>query len=380
MALFALTAVTQVVAAGLSAGLEPAYDTILFGVSAIAQALAGSLIASRYPRNPIGWLFLAGAVSGAISELAQGYGLRAAEAGWPLGPEMEWAELWSWLPGAFAWILIFLLFPDGRLLGPRWRWAAWVGGIGVLLAMPGWSLHPDRGREFVAGVNPMAVEGPIPDVLVYAGMTLFLLGWTASCAALVVRFRRSAGVERQQMKWFAFAVAVVGVVMPAVVLLWERTDVAPLVAAVALAGLPAAACAAILRHRLYDIDVVINRTVVYGVVTLALAGAWAATALLVGTALGGDSALATAIATLVAAAAFGPVRARVQDGVDRRFRRARYDALHRVAAFLDEVRAGRRARVRRGGAARRARGPRARAPLPAARGRRPGRRARRARA
>ena len=341
MALFALTVAAQVAAAVLSAGLEPAYDTILLGFAAVAQAVAGGLIASRYPRNPIGWLFLGSSVAGAISELAQGYGLRAAERGWPLGPEMEWTELWSWLPGAFAGILIFLLFPDGRLLDRRWRWAAWVGGIGVVLAMPGWSLSPDRGLQFVGGANPMAVEGAVPDVLVYTGMTLFLAGWTASAVALVVRFRRSTGEERQQLKWFAFAVAVAGVVMPVAVLLWERTNVAPVIAALALAGVPAAACVAILRHRLYDIDVVINRTLVYGVVTLALAGAYAATALFVGTALGGGSVSATAAATLVAAAAFRPVRTRVQDAVDRRFSRARYDALHRVAMFLEEVRAGR---------------------------------------
>jgi hypothetical protein len=137
VALFASTLAMQVAAAVLSAGLEPAYDTVLFAFNAIAQGCAGALIASRYTRNPIGWLFLGSAVASALSELAQGYGLRAADRSWSLGPELEWVELWSWMPGAFAWILIFLLFPDGRLLDRHWRLAAWAGGIGCVLAMPG---------------------------------------------------------------------------------------------------------------------------------------------------------------------------------------------------------------------------------------------------
>ena len=341
VALFAITFAIEAAGLALLAGLEPLYDTILFGFTSIALGCAGALVASRYPRNPIGWLLLGAGVLSAASEGAQGWGRRAAVEGWPAGPELEWVEIWTWLPSALALILAFLLFPDGRLLGPRWRAAAWTGALGVVLAVPGWSLSPDRGREFTAGENPFAAPGLLQEILLVAGMTLFLLAWVASAAAVVVRFRRSGGEQRQQLKWVVFAAAIVGVVLPFAAVLWDRSEVIRVLTAFALAGVPAAACVAILRYRLYDIDVVISRTLVYGVVTLALAAAYAATALLLGTALGSGSAPATAVATLVAAIAFRPVRARVQDAVDRRFSRARYDALHRVRGFLEEVRAGR---------------------------------------
>ncbi len=277
-ALFALTVVLELAGVALLAGLEPAYDTVLYAFLALALGLAGALVASRYPDNPIGWLFLVSALSGGVSELAQGYGRRGALEGWPAASELEWLGLWSWLPSALSMVLIFLLFPDGRFLTPRWRWVAWAAALGVLVQIPGWSLSSDRGREFALGVNPIVAEGWLQELALVVGMVVFFAAWAAAAVALLLRFRRSRGEERQQMKVFVFAALLAGTVLPIAAAVWDRFELARVAVALVLAGVPAAACVAILRHRLYDIDVVINRTVVYTLVSLALAAAYAATA------------------------------------------------------------------------------------------------------
>ena len=339
--LLAATVAFEIAAVGLSWDLESRYDTLLYAFYSVVQVAAGAFVASRHPRNPIGWLFCVfGALNALSADLAQGWGLRAAEQGWPGGPAAEWVSEASWLPGGVGLILTFLLFPDGRFPGPRWRPVAWIGGVGFVLALPGWSLSPDRATEFAAGRNPLATTAIPTEGLLVVGMTLFLAALVASAASLVVRFRRSGGVERRQLMWFTYAAAVAGVVLPLAYALWFVTPVVRVLAALALTALPVAASIAILRYRLYDIDVVINRTLVYGALTVLLGGAFAATTLLLGIALGSGSAWATAGATLVVAVAFRPLRVRVQDTVDRRFNRARYDARHRMAEFLERLRAG----------------------------------------
>jgi hypothetical protein len=165
----------------------------------------------------------------------------------------------------------------------------------------------------------------------------------ASAASLVVRFRRSTGDERQQLKWFAAAAAYAGVAMPATVVLWYVTPAAQLLIVSAVTALAVAACVAILRYRLYDIDVIVDRTVVYGTVTGLLAAALRPHRRHRRDGLGAGSGWVTAAATLVVAVAFRPLRDRVQDVVDRRFHRARYQAVRRMADFLEALRAGRAA-------------------------------------
>ena len=342
--LLSATVLLQVAAVLLSWGLEPRYDTVLYAVNAVALAGAGALIASRHPQNAIGWLFLGGALLNTLAgDVAQGWGLRAARHGWPGGTAGEWMTLSSWLPSGLVWILIFLLFPDGRRLSRSARVVAWTALVGTIVALAGWSFSPDMGSEFVGGRNPMASDRLPTGVLYAAGLTVFLLSFIASVVVLIARFVRSRGVERQQLKWFVFAAAWAGLILPISAALWSVTPIVRPLAALALTALPIAACIAILRYRLYDIDVVINRTVVYIVLSAVLATAYAASALVIGTAVGSDSAWSTAGATLVVAVAFRPVRDRVQAGVDRRFSRARYDAVRRVATFLEELRAGRAA-------------------------------------
>ncbi|MET7401315.1 sensor histidine kinase [Dactylosporangium sp. NPDC005572] len=343
--LLGLTVVAEAAAVALSWGLEPAFDTAAYTVSTVVMAAAGALVAARRPGNPIGWLLCGFALLHSLaSDVGQGWGLRAAAEGWPGGPVGETLAASSWLAGGYGWILTFLRFPDGRLPGPRWRAVHRTGVAGLALALPGWALSPDRVREYASGHNPVAVPALPTDAMVAVGMVLFIGALVASGASLVVRFRRAAGVERQQLKWFAVAGVWTTVALPLSFLLWYRTPMlAGALAAVALTLLPIAACVAILRYRLYDIDVIIDRTVVYATVTVLLAGAYGLTTLTLGATLGGGSGWVTAAATLVVAVAFRPLRDRVQDAVDRRFHRARHAAVRRMGDFLEALRAGRAA-------------------------------------
>jgi signal transduction histidine kinase len=339
-----LTLVVELAAVGLSWDLESRYDTLLYALYSVSLAVAGALVASRQPRNPIGWLFLGFALLNATTaDTAQGWGLRAAVEGWPAGPVGESLSAASWLPSGFGWVLTFLLFPDGHLPSRRWRPVPWLGGLGLLLALPGWALSPDRARDFSGGRNPLVVDALPHLTLLVVGMSLYLVALAASAVSLVLRFRSSRGVERQQLKLFALAAAFAGVTLPVTFVLWYTFVPVRLLAALALTALPMAAGTAILRYRLYEVDVVLNRTLVYAALTLLLLGTYGASSVLLGTALGRGSSWVTAGATLVAATAFRPLRALVQDGVDRRFNRARYDALSRMADFLQALRDGRAA-------------------------------------
>ncbi|HEY3563216.1 MAG TPA: histidine kinase [Kribbella sp.] len=339
--LFGVTAIAELTAIALSWRLEPAYDTVLYVLFNLATAGAGAVIARRHPENAIGWLFCGfGLLNTLASDLAQGWGLRAAAEGWPGGPVGEGIAAVSWLPSGYGWTLTFLLFPTGQLLGRRWRLVPWIGGAGLLVSMAAWTLSPERGRDFIAGRNPWAVPSLPTGLMLSVGIPLFLGALLAAVVSLAVRFRRSVGPERQQLKWFVLAAVVAGIALPASFGLWYVSPVAGVLAAVALTGLPLAAGAAILRYRLYDIDFFISRTVAYAGLTVLLVASYAVATVALGAFLGGGSAWTVAVATLVCALLFRPLRLRIQDLVDRRFNRSRYDAVHRMAAFLDAVRAG----------------------------------------
>jgi signal transduction histidine kinase len=324
------------------------------GFGAVLGSMAiGLLIAVRREGHPIGWLLLANALIVASSGVAHGYAQYALLEDPGALPGPEWAVLWdqsAW-PLLFAVILaIALLFPDGRLPSPRWRRvavgaAAVIGGFLVLSFF-----DPERFEAPYEHVDrPLPA---LPDALAVL-WPIFLLGMLASLVAgakaVRLRFRRASGIERLQLKWLAYTALLV----PAALLVCitgavaaggvEDNDAFSALFLFMLGVIPASVGVAVLRYRLYEIDRLINRTLVYGVLTLLLAAAYGATTLLLGTALGSGSAWATAGATLAVAAAFRPLRARVQDAVDRRFSRARYDARHRIARFLEELRAGRAA-------------------------------------
>jgi signal transduction histidine kinase len=242
------------------------------------------------------------------------------------------------------------VFPDGRLPSPPWRRVAVLAavGCGAFLLLGFFDSEP-----FEAPYQH--VERPLPALPEAAGvlwpiaMLGVLAGLVAALAAVRVRFRAADGIERLQMKWLAYTallvpltllICVVGALAASGA---EDDDLFNALFLFMLGAIPASISVAVLRYRLYDIDRVINRTLVYGVLSLLLAGAYGATTLLLGTGLGSGSAWPTAVATLLVAVAFRPLRARVQDAVDRRFSRARYDARTRIVGFLEDLRAGRAA-------------------------------------
>jgi signal transduction histidine kinase len=336
-----VTVLAEAGAVALSWGLEPVYDTLLYVVFSVGLVGAGVLILTRYPRHLIGWLLCGlGMFNAVTGDLAQGWGLRAAAEGWPGGAVAEWIETANWLPQGPVLVLTLLLFPDGRLSDRRWRGVAWLSVFGAVLAEPGWTLDPDTGRVFVHGRNPFAVSWLPTDLMFGVGFTLLAVSMVAALIALIIRFRRSGAVERQQLKWVAFASAVLVVALPVAVVLGTSAPVAWVLPPVALTAWPVAIGVAILRYRLYDIELVISRTLAYLTLTAILSVVFAVTVLLLGVIAGRGSPLATAGATLAAAIMFQLLRSPVQDRVDRHFRRARHDALRGVVAFLDALRTG----------------------------------------
>jgi hypothetical protein len=306
-------------------------------VTAIGMAVLGALIADRKPRNPIGWLMsLSGLLLGVFSFNQQYAPLAVAES-LPLVGLSSWLGTWTALPGIAITITSSLqLFPDGRLPSPRWRPVAWVSAAAavvpaMVIAVRAW---PVRGPELAA----LTFDHPAVTAVFGIGFPLILVLSVVSMAALVVRFRRSAGVERQQIKWFAYG-AMIGIPLglPAEVPFWG-----PILELVQPPLMFAGLGIGIFRYQLFDVDRIINRTVVYGLVTAVLGVVYAVVVLVAGQlsgTVGGDlPSWAVAGATLAVAALFQPVRRRIQAVVDRRFNRRRYDATRTVEAFSAHLR------------------------------------------
>ena len=337
--LLVLSVLAEFAAVPLSWGLEPAWDTLLLAVSAPVTTAAGALILSPHPRHVIGWLLIVQGVEAAlVGDLAQGWGLRAADQGWPLGPPAEFVATASWLPTAPLGVAVLLLFPTGHLLARRWSLVLVLSVIGVLLAEPGWVLNPQAGSEYVAGHNPYAVSWLPTEKLFVGGFAIVAVSLLAALPAVVVRFRTSSEVERMQLKWFALASAILAIGLPLGGALWWVTPIAHVIPALVVTIWPIAICAAILRYRLYDVDLVISRTFSYATLTLLLAAVYAGAVVILGTFIGRESVWVTAGATLLAAAVFKLLHRRVQELVDRRFRPERHDALSVMTRFVDDLR------------------------------------------
>ena len=312
----------------------------------LAFAVVGALVAARQPRNSVGWLLLA--VAGCMTVRLVGesyarYALITSPGSLPGGLYGAWLQ-WSWF-GVVAILAIFLplYFPTGRLLSPRWRPVLWLGIAYLSSAVVSNALQPGP-TEWLEHVRParnpvvyLPAAKPLLDVIGVAGLCL-LPGVGGAIAALVVRFRRSGGIERQQLKWFTYAAALA----PLPFLVYEVVPgVFELLLAVTLPLVPISVGIAILRYRLYEIDRIINRTLVYGLLTAVLGLGYAAgslvSILVVGVGSGPPSWLVAA-ATLAAAAVFRPARRRIQAVVDRRFNRRRYDAARTIQAFSGRLR------------------------------------------
>jgi len=339
----AALAAALLVAGWAIAGVGAVFTSTL----ALVFSAVGALIASRHPRNATGWLFLGVGISTGLGSLAGSYAERWAGGhggSRALGETAAWYASFSWIPFILVpCTFVLLLFPDGHLLSRRWRWAAWCSGAGLAGTLLAFAVHPGPLEDFPQLDNPYAVHSPLLDPFTGIAVAILLAGMLGSAASLVARFRRAQGELRQQMKWLALAGAVAALVVPISVAgagLWGDAAV-NIACMVGVLGLPVAACIAILRHRLYDIDVVINRALVYGALTAALALAYLSCVLLLQLALNpltADSGLAIAGSTLAVAAMFGPARARVQATVDRRFYRRRYDATRTLEAFAGRLR------------------------------------------
>ena len=322
--------------AGLASSAAPAAAIVAaFGV-------LGVLVTSRHPRNPIGWLFCGVAVTGSLMSLSRG----VAELWLDGNGVPDWiGETAAWY-GDVSWILVILpaatflllLFPDGRLPSPRWRAVAWCAGAGIGLLFVADSFDAGRLGDYPELSNPYGVDSPVLDALAAIAALGLAVAIVGSPLSLALRFRRAGRVERQQIKWLALAGAVAAVTFVIALAgydLWgsEVSDGAIMLSVLMI---PVAAGVAILRHRLYDIDVVINRTLVYGALTATLAAAYLGSVLLLQLALSPlteESDLAIAGSTLAVAALFRPARTRIQNAVDRRFYRRRYDAARTLEAF-----------------------------------------------
>jgi hypothetical protein len=321
--------------------------------------LAGVLILRRQPRNTVGWLLAGIGALWGLGGLADGYaryGL-VIDPGSVPGPTVA-ATIGNgiWAPAiGVTGTFLFLLFPDGHLPGRHWRPVALLSGPVLVALTLCLYLSPDRLTEVpVRGVvNPLGIESMAPflhaalDVLVMALAVCALL----SVLALVTRFRRARGVERQQLKWLACAAAIVGgaFVLGIAMSLGIPDDkpkpglmaVFDQLSFLSFSLIPIAIGIAVLRYRLYDIDLVINRTLVYGALTACLAAAYLTSVLVLRLALApftGSSDLAVAASTLFVAALFRPLRTRIQAHVDRRFYRRRYDATRTLEAFSVRLR------------------------------------------
>ena len=316
--------------------VTPAFDLVVT-LALVSFPVVGALVASRRPENAIGWLFCGAGLVFAVATLAVGWAVYTfADAG-EGSVAAAWLSSWLFLPALFGTPqLLFLLFPDGRPLGRRWRWAVWLAGVAIVAQAAGTALAPGELIDApVEGLtNPVGVGGA--DALEGLGWALGLPSVGLATASLVLRFRRARGEERLQLKWFVSAAVLFALSCLVAVVLFAFVGDLPtggqMLILTAFATIPVAAGIAILRHRLYDIDVVINRALVYGALTATLGATYLGLVLLIGLAVG-ESGFAVAVSTLAVAALFRPVRARIQAAVDRRFYRSRYDAARTLEAF-----------------------------------------------
>lgn len=296
----------------------------------------GGLVAARRPANAVGWVLCAASVSlGVLVLSSHGYWALALRPDPPAATGVvAWTASWVWIPAMVGMLTVFpLVFPSGRPPTARWRPLLWADLVALVLLFVGTAFAPYTFEDFPV-VNPFGFW-PAAEVLGVAGFALMLLGTLGGLAALGVRFHRSRGTERQQLKWVLSGAALLVLFFAAPPgLVPEEAGFALLLLGMLI--ISAAVALAMLRHRLYDIDVVLNRTLVYAGVTAALAAAYVVVVLVLQLALAPlseSSALATAGSTLVVAALFRPARTRVQAGVDRRFYRSKYDAAATVEDF-----------------------------------------------
>jgi hypothetical protein len=325
-------------------------------VVAVTFPALGLLILSRRPQHPIGWLFCGAGLAAALDHFFGEYAIYALQSqpnSLPAGEVSAWIVSWLWVPFNALLVYVALLFPDGRPPSKRWRLVAWLVGIAVVVGATVAALLPVPVCNVCSIENPLGIEGlesvsDLVDPLIEA-FWYGVLGLVA-VASLFLRYRRAGGMERQQIKWLAYAASLVVLGTTLAYGVYGATGsrwtwhVGITLLAIGLVGTPIAVSIAISRYRLYEIDTLINRTLVYGALTAALALLYlggVATTQAIFRALTGQEEqpqLAIVVSTLVIAALFTPLRRRIQGFIDRRFYRRKYDARKTLEAFSAKLR------------------------------------------
>src|SRR5215207_709560 len=314
----------------------PVYDYWLVnGVIAIGFSTVGAVITPLVPRqNPVGWLFCTIGFVGGVRLFVAEYAIVTllAEPGslpstLPGGETLAWISSWVWVLHVGLFVFLALLFPDGRPPSSRWRPSVWGIGVVVVAGTVSVALWPETARGFDLINHPLGTE-VATDVINPVQTIVYALGLIAA-ASLVARLRGSKGVERQQVKWFTYAVVWLDWVSSALVI-------------ASVVGLPVAVGIAILRYHLYNIDLIINRTLVYASLTAVLAGLYFGSIvvlqLLFRTLTSEGSQLVVVASTLAIAALFNPLRRRIQGFIDRSFYRRKYDAVKTLEGFSAKLR------------------------------------------
>ncbi len=351
-----VVAATGIVAMTVGSGLDlfinattGQYELGLFGAVTfyllfVSFPVLGAVILRRIPGNALGWVFIFIGVVGGVGFFGQTYarlGFVVQPGRWPLAGVGAWLEQWYWYPTIGSLLgLLPLLFPDGRPLSTRWRIVGWVAGINLGLVTTGGMLERRLSGHGYSIDNPIGLPW-ITDVESTPLFELFTLVFMA-CAVLAIlslflRYRRAKLEQRQQLKWFMFSITLM--VLGSVA--GDALDLPDILFSFLLAALMGSIAVSVLKYRLYNIDIIINRTLVYGLLTAALLGSY----LLIVFGLSRlidpvtqDSDIAIAASTLAVAAMFQPLRRRIQTFIDHRFYRSKYDATAALADFTARLR------------------------------------------
>ena len=330
-----------------------AASTLLSGLFGIAFIALGILVAYRRPGNPVGWIIVGAGTTASVSDFVESYAvytLYTNPGSLPGGEIMAWLSNWIFIPVIFAApAMLFLLFPDGSLLSRRWRPVLWLVILSNLAAITSAIFQPVlNDPPFDGVVNPLGFSPPraILEPLSWVGWPGMAASFLVAALAMILRLRRSSGVQRQQLKWLAAAAAVLPRASASGVVLYYLgyDSIAGFLAVFSIVPIFLAAGYAILRYRLYDIDIIINRALVYGSLTLTLALVYfggVATTQAVFHALTGQEQfpqLAVVVSTLAIAALFNPLRRRIQASIDRFFYRKKYDAAKTLEGFSAKLR------------------------------------------
>jgi hypothetical protein len=326
------------------------WETLSHNLVLFLFAVVGGLIVSRRRNNAVGWILCALAIvyiSEDVSAQYAAYALFIRPGSLPAGVIAAWLQSWLWAVSFGLMAFLLLLFPNGRPTSRHWRAVAWTAAAASVLLAVGMAVSPGPigNRDVFQPIeNPFGLVGPAPQVIVHAAFGLLNLCLLLAATSMIVRFRRARGVERQQMKWFAVAATLLAatfIVNFVYQYLPELQAVSRAAFLVAFASLAVAIGIAILRHRLYDIDRLINRAVVYAALSTGLGLVYWASVVLLQQLLRPftqGSELAIIVSTLAVAALFSPARRQIQNVVDRRFYRRTYDAQRTLETFSATLR------------------------------------------